>query len=400
MKARARIVLLALALAGAGDAVAQAAVHSRAELEARMAAGSTALDQLTPHGKQAFLDSLRWGERGLGGFGTAPLTRELNAAQIAEVLRLLDLEEYKDALVRLAGAGAPLRFAAPGADIDAAARAFEKFRNDDAARRQESVEASTRVGAAELVRYYHAAFADTMAPKALRARPSADLLVLFDIASHVVLVSGDAPALLDMSAVFGEFTRRGIDTRRGLDDGMLGALLGGRRFEEARLFAAAHPRPGRAAIPRVADPLGARFEGRSVYRFNVADNALERVAVPPARGAQVVMVVDEGCHFSEAALQAIGADAGFYGRLRKAGLLVLTPAHSATPTGFIAQWNADYPQLALRAPFSAREWRDVDATEVPAFFILEDGQVRAKISGWPGAQQKEVLLRVLDRRTP
>jgi hypothetical protein len=89
-------------------------------------------------------------------------------------------------------------------------------------------------------------------------------------------------------------------------------------------------------------------------------------------------------------------DAGFSERLRRAGLLVLTPAHSAIPTRFIAQWNADYPQLSLRAPFNAEEWRDVDVREVPAFFVLENGRVRTKITGWPGPQQKAALLRALD----
>lgn len=399
MKRHVHIALLALSLAGAGAALAQA-VHSQAELAARMAAGSTALDALTPHGKRAFLDSLRWGERGLGGFGTAPLTRELTAAQMADVLRLLDLDEYRDTLIRRIGDGAPLRFAAPSADLAGAASAFERFQNDDAARRRDQLTAGTGVGAADLVRYYHTAFDERMAPQALKARPSADLLVLFDIAAQVVLTSGDARALRDLRAIFGEFTRRGIDTRRGLDDVMHDALLGARRFDEARRFGAAHPRAGRASIPRVIDTLGARFKGRSVFLFDASADTLERVAAPISRGTQVVMVVGEGCHFSQAALQAIGADSGLLARLQQARLLVLTPANSAIPTAFMAQVKADYPTLALRAPFSAAEWRDLDATEVPAFFILEDGKVRSRIAGWPGPQQKEVLLRALEKAAP
>lgn len=399
MKRRAGIALFALSFACVGAALAQA-VHSQAELAARMAAGGTALDALTPHGKRAFLDSLRWGERGLGGFGTAPLTRELDAAQMDGVLRLLDLEPYRDMLMRRAGDGAPLRFAAPSADVAGAARAFEKFQDDDAVRRQQRVAAGTGVGAAELVRHYHTAFDAAMAPEALRARPSADLLVLFDIAAQVVLVGGDARALRDLKAIFGEFTRRGIDTRRTLDDAMHDALLGARQFDEARRFGAAHPRPGRAPIPRVIDTLGPRFRGRSVFLFDAAANTLERIAAPIMRGTQVVLVVGEGCHFSQAALQAIGADAGFFARLQGAGLVVLTPVNSAVPTAFMAQAKANYPKLALRAPFSAAEWRDVDATEVPAFFILEDGKVRTRIAGWPGPQQKQVLLRALDRAAP
>jgi hypothetical protein len=30
----------------------------------------------------------------------------------------------------------------------------------------------------------------------------------------------------------------------------------------------------------------------------------------------------------------------------------------------MADWNAKYPQLALRAPFNAKEWADFDVIEV------------------------------------
>lgn len=220
--------------------------------------------------------------------------------------------------------------------------------------------------------------------------------MLFDVAGQVAAASGDAWALRDLRALHAEFGRRGIDTRRGIDDSMLYALLAGRRFGEARAFADAHPRPGRAAIAHEVDPLGATFKGRSVYRFDAAANTLERTAVAVAPAVQVVLVVDNGCHFSEAALRAVGADAALYDRLRRAGLLVITSPRTPVPTQFMARWNAQYPQLALRAPFSAEEWRDVDVTEVPAFFIFKNGRVRAKIPGWPGQEQKAVLLQALD----
>ena len=393
-----RGALLALCLTGAGQV--QCAVTSRAELMARMASGPTALDALTPDGKRAFLDSLRWGDRGLGGFSTAPLVRELNAAQVADVLRLLDSEQYLDMLTSDLGDSTPLRFAAPSADIQAATKAFHKFHDADVARRRDSPGAGTEPGASALVRYYHAAYAAYTPPNQLITRQGTDLLLLFDVAQQVVATSGDARALVDLRALFTEFRRRGIDTRRTLDDAMLHALLAGRRFGAARAFADAHPRPGRAAIAREVDPLGAGFKGRSVYRFDAATNTLERSAVAPVQGIELVLVVDAGCHFSEAALQAIGSDASLHERLRRAGLLAITSPRTPIPTRFMAEWNAQYPLLDLRAPFSAEEWSEVDVTEVPTFFILENGRVRNKIAGWPGQEQKAVLLRALDGLAP
>ncbi len=383
----------------AGASPAQAGAHSREQLTVLMAAGPTALDALTPHGKRAFIDSLRWGQQGLSGFSTAPLVRELNAAQIADVLRLLESEAYIDMLTRKLD-GAPLRFAAPTADIGAASKAFKKFHDDDAASRHDSADGGTASGAAGLVRYYHAAFDAHMRPNALIARKSADLLLLFDVAHQVVMTGGDPRALQGMRAIFAEFGRRRIDTRRSLDDAMLHALMAARRFGKARAFGDAHPRRGRAAIPLEVDALDANFRGRSVYRFDAAANTLERTAVAPAQGIQVVMVVDAGCRFSANALRAIGTDAAFYERMRSADLLVITSPRTPIPTQFMAEWNGQYPQLALRAPFSAEEWRDVDATAVPAFFIFENGQLRRRIDGWPGQEQKAVLLRALEGLEP
>jgi hypothetical protein len=386
--------VIAMCLAGAG--AAQTAVNSREQLMALMAAGPTALDALTPHGKRAFLDGLRWGQQGLGGFSTAPMVRELNAAQIAGVMKLLQSEEYTAMLTRDLG-GTPLRFAAPSARVDAAASAFRQFDDFVDKRREEGEAAGVTRSAVELVRYYHANFAPYMRPDQRKAHSPGDLLMLFDVASAVVATAGDPQALLDLRAIFAEFERRGIDTRRTLDDAMLHALLAGRRFGEARVFADAHPRQGRQAIAREIDTLGPAFRGRSVYRFDAAANTLERIAIPPAQGIQVVMVVDAGCHFSAAALQAIGSDADLFGRLSRAGLLVITPPRTPVPTQFMAEWNEKYPQLALRAPFNAEEWRDIDVTGVPAFFIFENGRVRTRIDGWPGPDQKALLLDALGR---
>lgn len=117
------------------------AVHSRAELEARMAAGNTPLDAFTPYGKRAFPGTLMWGEKGLGGFGTAMPTRELSAAQIGELLRFLDSAGYVGMLTRDLQDSQPLRFPAPSADLERASLAFKKIVEADARRRLESGDA-------------------------------------------------------------------------------------------------------------------------------------------------------------------------------------------------------------------------------------------------------------------
>ena len=370
-------------------------VHSRAELELQMASGKTPLDALTPYGKRTFLSALAWGEKGLGGLSTTALVRELSAQQIGDLLRFLDSAGYIDMLTRELHDSAPLRFPEPGADVDRRSQAFHQAYEADARRRQDSAGPGTELGAAALVARYLAEFQTRMQPDALAASGLGDLPLLFDAASLANFAGTDPVTLHDMQAVYRELSRRHVDTRRTFDRTMLNALLAGRRFDEARAFAAAHPGALQGAIPQVADRLGAGFRGRSVYDFDIGSNTLTRTAAPPPAGIQVVMVVDAGCHFSANALQVIASDPGLLERLRGANLLLVTPPRQAIQFAFIANWNATHPQLPMRVPFSAEEWSDIDVAGVPVFFILENGRVREKITGWPESGQKEELLRAL-----
>lgn len=361
-----------------------------------MAAGNTPLDAFTPSGKRAFPGTLMWGEKGLGGFGTAMPTRELSAAQIGELLRFLDSAGYVGTLTRDLQDSQPLRFPAPSADLERASLAFKKIVEADARRRLESGDARTELGAPALVRRYRAEFHARMRAASLAASQPGDLALLFDVASLTTEASTDPAAFQDLRAVYGELRRRRVDTRRTFDRTMLKALLAARRFDEAGVFSAAHPGAQRASIPRVTDRPGDGFRGRSVFDFDAGNNALTRNATPSPPGTQVVMVVEAGCHFSANALEAIGNDAALRERLRAANLLMVTPPRTAIPFGFIAAWNAPHPQLPLRAPFSAEEWRDIDVAGVPTFFILENGKVRTKITGWPAQGRKAELLQALD----
>lgn len=76
-------------------AAAPLVVRSEAQWQAVPVSGrATPLDALTPYGKRAFLRGMRWGARGLGGFGFAPLVRELDASQAAAVLAFFDSSAY------------------------------------------------------------------------------------------------------------------------------------------------------------------------------------------------------------------------------------------------------------------------------------------------------------------
>ena len=227
---------------------------------------------------------------------------------------------------------------------------------------------------------------------AKRLQPN--LPLLFDAAALVNFSHPDTPAFHHMMQVHREMAARGIDTRRSFDRTVLSALIAARDFDQARAFASARPALAHDPVPNVIDPLGPRFEGRSVYRYDAGTNTLTRQLVP---SLQLVMVVGAGCHFSKNALDAIRGDAELRGRLKAAELMLVTPPRAAIAFGFIADWNARNPDLPIGVPYHVREWREIDVDGVPRFYLFRNGKAVGRVSGWPDAGNKAALLEMIDK---
>lgn len=371
-------------------------VRSEAQLQAVLASGQpTPLDALTPYGRRSFLRSLSWGTRGLGGFGTREMLRELDAGQIDALAAFIDSSSYSPARGRDLSSP-PLRLPEPSAEIEGRLVQLEQFRKEDAASGRNAGVRSTVADTSALERRYLALFGEHMGEASLRKRSVGDLPLLFDAAT---LAGGDgrfAQAAEHQRMVYREMQRRGLDTRRGFDEVVLDGLLAGREFVQARSFAATRPHLQRWTIPAVHDPLGPGFTGRSVYRYDAATQTLVREALPHPSGIELVMVVDAGCHFSADALAALRKDADLRARLLEANLRLVTPPRSSIAYRFVEEWNAANPAIPMRIPYHAREWQAIDVLGVPEFYVLNKGKVVAKLSGWPAEGNKAALLALLD----
>lgn len=382
------------------SAMAQAAdppvVRSEAQLRAVLASGRpTPLDALTPYGKRSFLRSLTWGARGLGGFGTRAMLRELDAGQIDALAAFLDSSSHSPA--RGLDLSSPaLRLPEPSPEIERRLVQLERFHKEDEEGRRTAAH-STVADTAALERRYLAWFGEYMSEAGLRTLPVGDLPVLFDAATLAGAEGRSAAAAGHQRLVYREMQRRGLDTRRSFDDTMLYGLLAAREFAQARSFAAGKPHLAGRTIPAVQDPLGPGFTGRSAYRYDAAAQTLVREALPHPGGLELVMVVAAGCHFSADALAALQEDADLLARLRKANLTLVTPPRSPIDYRFVAQWNAANPAIPMRIPYDAREWKAIDVVGVPEFHLLKDGKGVAVLrSGWPAQGNKAALLALIE----
>ena len=383
----------AVAQSGEPAGALPAVVHTQAQWEAVLASSQDSpLDALTPYGKRAFLHSVRWGDRGLAGFGIGPLVRELDAGQAAAVLAFLDSSAYLP-MVESNMAGPPLRFPEPDPQLEGALVRFER-QLDTAMSLDDG--ASSRRPQAPLQDYLDT-FAPRMDAAALQGEALGNLPLLFAAASRAAQAyPGTAPSR-HLQQVHRELARRGIDTRRGLDAELLEVLVAARAFDEARAFAATRPHLARRPVPNVVDALGPGSQGRSVYRYDAGTRTLVRESAPAPAGLQLVMMVGAGCHFSRDALAALHEDAALRARLQAAHLMLVTEPGTAVQPDFIAAWNAGNPSLPMTAPYNVAEWRDLDAASVPRFYLLKDGRVIDQVQGWPQGGNRAALAAMLDR---
>lgn len=378
------------------QAAAPPVVRTEAQLKTVLASGQpTPLDALTPHGKRSFLRAIAWREKGMGGFSGTQLVRELNAAEIREVLAFFDMAAYAKAYSENLP-GDPLRLPAPSPALEAQLERFEQFANAVRDDRANAANATSTNQTRRIAHQYEEVFAGAMETAALKRRPIGDLPALFDAAAIASNNDPDSPATAHVLALHRELSARGIDTRRSFDDSVLYSLLAARRFSEATMFIADRPHLGQRKIPAVVDTLGQGFSGRSLYDYDSGTNVLTRRAAPPPAGTELVMVVGAGCGFSRNALAALRSDPVLLARLGQAKLKLLTSPRAPIPFGYIAEWNAANPTLPLRVAYDSKEWSVIAEANTPEFFLLKDGKLAGHLVGWPEGGNAAALLAMLE----
>lgn len=370
-------------------------MYTQEALRATIASGKpTPLDALTPYGKREVIRQLRWNENGLAGFSSTPLIRELGHGQLAALLSFLGASEYLPMLEKKL-VGPPLRLSALSSQTEQDLQRLRQFADAEATRRAAASVTATGIGAPALLGRYQQLFGNRLNPATLSNEPSGNLVALFDAAGLAANDNPASSAVDDMLQLHHELTARGIDTRRTLDDAMLYALLAARRFANAQAFAAVRPDLADVTIPQVVDSLGPAFAGRSAFAYDAKHNTLTRVAMPSRSGTELVMVVGAGCHHSANALQALQADPELQRRLQQVHLVLVTAPNAPIDTHLISEWNGVNPSMAIHAPYSAAQWESIDVTGIPSFYLLRNGKVVDRRTGWSDTGKAD-LLKLID----
>lgn len=169
------------------------------------------------------------------------------------------------------------------------------------------------------------------------------------------------------------------------------ALIGHRRFDEARAFRNRHPELELEDVPAL---LVNDVDTADAYGLDTS--AGERLAPLTIEldGVRLVAVVHPLCGFSKRALEAIaGADLG----LAPEQVVYLAPVDQMLHLAHLAEWNAAHPSVPIVLASTRERWSFIDEWATPNFYVLADGKVVAKLAGWPDEAQLGVLMDLLEK---
>ncbi len=339
---------------------------------AESAPGSSALDAMPVGARKRFLAQLRFGERGVGGFGTADLQDTLTHAQIVQVLALFGLDEYGGQLRGLAAVRAPRAFES---SFELRFDAFNAALDLPSSPRDAQVATSYR----QLI--------DSGEPAELaQTLDSYDLALLFR-AMLRVLQADVVPSAADQTRQVLAVLRKHDGATPNRVGDLFDTLVSIRQFDLADQLAREYPDSGISAAPHRAFAGGTDAGLNAVLQVSADGRLLSRDTLDLSRGLHIVVVA--GCHFAKDAATAISADPALNRLFHDHGVW-LAPASEAISD--VAQWNRQLPSQPIQIAWRDRDWPQISSWNMPTFYIFREGVLVAQWSGWPSDGGRVSLL--------
>ena len=89
------------------------------------------------------------------------------------------------------------------------------------------------------------------------------------------------------------------------------------------------------------------------------------------------------------------ADPELQRRLQQVHLVLVTAPNAPIDTHLISEWNGVNPSMAIHAPYSAAQWEGIDVTGISSFYLLRNGKVVDRRTGWSDTGKAD-LLKLID----
>lgn len=396
--ATALVLLSGIALAEGAPRDVPLPIQSDAALQQYLAATpieESPLSRLSPMGLRRFLDGVDFNQRGITEFSTGELMAELTAEEIREVMALFDLQAPASMLRDARDVNrndVPSRWPVPQ-EPTAIGRKFDQLRAIEDM--PESTDAGvTDAGRSRAIRDGYDRLFGT-ASASLDAVSDSDLHLRFRAATLAVDWTKDPKYFDAMDRQLAELQARALASKFDYRV-MHGALVLARDFERADALAQSHPAMELATTPPIAEKVPAGHTGPTEWAVSPDQYQLVHQAVDLDVPATVVVVAHPDCGFSRSAMAAIEPDP-VLGPLFAEHARWLAPQSHRLDVERMQQWNREHPSVEMTLAVDAREWPAIDEWATPNFYFFKDGELKAKVTGWPldGAGSRDEVIAAL-----
>ncbi len=366
-------------------------LKSRADLDQYLAQRPNLLDQLTPYSRKQLLGSVEWHNGEVSRFEFPIPIEELEQEQARKIYALFGIQRFFPEKFPV---GSPLRYEDVSLIYEALVQKLRDALRQDQVQemrddQKERWPATTRV--------YEQQLSPLLTPSKLALASKGNLLVLFKLVDEVNLMADKSAALSDLKRIHRELNRRGVDTRRNLDDRLLKHMLTQRDFDGARALVASRPHLSDVNIPKVINAGTHKSRGLTVMAEKNGD--LYSQPLPAAVDkTQVLLVVSEHCGFCRKLFADLEADPQLAARFLRAKLVLISALENGIPVKFVREWNQKNPQFPMYMPGKDELWKSIDTQGWPQFVFMRNGKVESRVQGWRNdGSSKETIIHALEK---
>jgi hypothetical protein len=249
--------------------------------------------------------------------------------------------------------------------------------------------------AATMGALYDEFFASARLEQGLDRIGDQDLDLLYRAASLTEYDTANDKYVRDMQAYLGALQDRNLASNLEVVQ-MYRALVSTRRLTEATELARRHPLPEMNAFPAWHDASGLAAGLPTELALDLDRHELIRRSVDLHQAAQIVVVGQPSCHFTQNAMQDIQADPVLGGIFRSHARW-LAPQESVFDWNAFEQWNRSHPEQELAVAFRRDEWPMIDSWNLPTFYFFKNGVLQTKFFGWPKQGRRSELLAALQQ---
>ncbi|WMW81039.1 hypothetical protein RF679_01860 [Undibacterium cyanobacteriorum] len=366
-------------------------LKSRAELDQYLAQGPNVLDQLTPYSRGQLLRNVEWRNGQVSRFDFPVPIEELDQESARQVYALFGIERF---FPEKFPEGNPLRYEDVSATHELLLQQLRDALRRDQANEKQGDQKEMWIATE---RFYQQQLSPLLKPSNLRLTSRGNLLVLFKVVDEVNFMTRRSAAFHDLNHVHQELSRRGIDTRRNLDERLLKHMLTQRDFDGARALVASRPHLSDVIVPKVVGKKTQQSTRLTVLAEKNGELYTQALLTGNDK-AQVLLVVSEHCGFCRKLFADMEADPQLSARFARAKLVLISALENGIPVNFVREWNQKNPQLPMYMPGKEEQWKAIDSQGWPQFVFMRNGKVESRIQGWRNdGSSKESIIQAFEK---